>query len=428
MGIHKDTTVITGALIWPGSGPDAKVGDVAVAGNRIVGVSDQVGSLVAGSARVIDGRGQTLMPGLVEGHAHIAMYKLADYKQFVEVKPEEHILNSLENARLLLDHGFTSAYSAGSANLRQDVVIRNAVNEGRWPGPRLRACSPTLTTTGGLGDERVLHEDRAITGLVADGPDEMRRAVRLAAREDADNIKINMTGEIGGIPTNIPPGRTTILEIEVAAAMEAAKVLERSICVHARNIETVMMALKYGADVIYHADLIDEATMDAMGEARDRVMMGPALAVFHEFASLGPAMPMYDFFASGLERLAGVTRQLHDRGVDLVIGGDYGGTDFAHGTNARDISHMVTDVGLAPYQALECATRNGGRIMRLPNELGQVKEGYLADLLLVKGLPLEDVTVLQDKDNLSMIMKDGEMHKAPTASTASVMQPELVNT
>jgi len=130
----------------------------------------QRGQLEATGAEVIEARGMTLMPGLVEGHAHITFINGARPTDLGDTPPEEHTLAAARNARVLLDHGFTSAYSAASAKLRVDVVIRNAIEAGDLPGPRMRACGPEITVTGGLGDERRAHQFRDSFAMFADGP------------------------------------------------------------------------------------------------------------------------------------------------------------------------------------------------------------------------------------------------------------------
>jgi imidazolonepropionase-like amidohydrolase len=118
------------------------------------------------------------MPGLIEGHSHLSFGDIERTTDLGELPPEEHLLLTMRNARLLLDHGFTSVYSAASAKLRLDVVIRNEINLGRLQGPRMRAAGPEITVTGGLGDDRLAHMDRSSFGFIADGADEVVKAVR----------------------------------------------------------------------------------------------------------------------------------------------------------------------------------------------------------------------------------------------------------
>src|SRR3954471_18537655 len=181
--------------VWDGSGTASFPADVLVEGERIRAVATQRGQIEAAGAEVIDVNGMTLMPGLVEGHAHITFINSARPTDLGDTPPEEHTLIAARNARLLLEHGFTSAYSAASAKLRLDVVIRNAIEAGELPGPRLRACGAEIPVTGGLGDERQAHQFRDSFATVADGPVEVTKLARLCVREGVDSIKLNISGD-----------------------------------------------------------------------------------------------------------------------------------------------------------------------------------------------------------------------------------------
>ena len=179
-------TLIVNARVWDGSGAAAFDGELLFDGARIAGVGRGRGAIDAPAARRIDARGMTLMPGLVEGHAHLSFCGATRNTDLGDIPPEEHVLETMHNARTLLDAGFTSAFSAASAKLRLDAVVRNQIDAGRIPGPRLRAAGPEITVTGGLGDDNRLHMARGSFGLVADGPEAIAAAVRLCIREGAD--------------------------------------------------------------------------------------------------------------------------------------------------------------------------------------------------------------------------------------------------
>ena len=188
--------LIRECMVWDGTGAASFPADVLVEGNRVRQVAvGRTGQIRAPCVEVVDARGLTLMPGLVEGHAHLSFCGATKNTDLGDIPPEEHVLQTMHNAKTLLDHGFTSAYGAASAKIRLDVVIRNEVNAGRIPGPRIRAAGPEITVTAGLGDENRLHMDRQSFGLIADGPEAIVRAARLCIREGVDNLKINISGD-----------------------------------------------------------------------------------------------------------------------------------------------------------------------------------------------------------------------------------------
>lgn len=397
--------------VWDGSGAPAYPADVLVDGERIHAVANDRGQLDTAGAEFIDCQGMTLMPGLVEGHSHITFINAARPTEIGDTPPEEHTLIAARNARLLLDHGFTSAYSAASAKLRIDMVIRNAINAGDLPGPRLRACGPEITVTGGLGDERRAHQFRDSFALVADGALEVTKLARLCVREGVDSIKLNISGD--DFTHSGAPPRTVMSEDEVRAGVTVAHDFHRMVNAHCRAAEAVKRAVRCGVDVIYHCEHADEEALDMLESVKDRVFVGPAIGLLHAAVHEAPegalSKGLRTGFELGLKAAARTYREMKKRGIRVVIGGDYGFARTPQGENARDIAHFVNHLGYSPSEALVCATRYGAALMGL--KAGEVKEGFLADLLLVDGDPVADVSILQDKQRLVGILKGGESYK-----------------
>ena len=406
--------VFRNAMVWDGSGAGAYPADVLVGSGRIQTISKAPGQLAADGATAVDCKGLTLMPGLVEGHAHISFGGAVNDSDLGNIPPEEHLLLTMRNAKTLLDHGFTSAYSAASAKLRLDLVIRNEVNAGRLPGPRIRAGSPEITVTGGLGDERKLHMYYESFGMIADGQEEIAKVVRLCCREGVDNIKINISGDDLGPKAH--GGITTMRESEVQMAVDVAHDYNKKIGAHCRAANSVKRAVKCGVDVIYHCESADEEAIDMLESVKDRVFVGPAIGIIYGTLHEGEPWFSKEFAIEiGMQRVIDdslrVYTELRKREVRAVIGGDYGFIQSPQGTNAKDLKHFVDLLGYSPSEALVCATKHGGAIMGMGDELGQVKEGFIADLLLVNGDPLKDLSMMVDEDNLLVIMKDGELYK-----------------
>jgi imidazolonepropionase-like amidohydrolase len=397
--------------VWDGSGATPYPADVLIDGERIRTVATDRGQLDRAGAEVIEANGMTLMPGLVEGHSHITFINAQRPTDIGDTPPEEHTLIAARNARILLDHGFTSAYSAASAKLRIDVVIRNAIEAGDLPGPRLRACGPEITVTGGLGDERRAHQFRDSFAMVADGPNEVTKLARLCIREGVDSIKLNISGDdhtrTGALP------RTVMSEEEVRAGVTAAHDFYRKVNAHCRAAEAVKRAVRCGVDVIYHCEHADEEALDLLESVKDRAFVGPAIGLLHAAVHEAPEGALPPGVRHGIELgLAAAGRtypEMKKRGIRVVIGGDYGFARTPQGENARDIAHFVNHLGYSPNEALVCATRHGAALMGI--EAGEVREGFLADLLLVDGDPVADVNILRNKDRLVTILKGGTAYK-----------------
>jgi imidazolonepropionase-like amidohydrolase len=413
---------ITGAKIWDGTGRDPYPGQVVVRGDRIHAVAPAGERLDAGGCETVDGGGATLLPGLVEGHAHISFCGATRNTDLGDVPLEEHVLETMWNAELLLDHGFTSCYSAAAAKTRLDVVIRDKVNQGRLKGPRIRAASPEITVTGGLGDESRLHLERSSFGWVCDGADAIRHAVRTCIREDVDNIKINISGDDFVDPAK--GGMTVMSRVEVEAAVETAHDFGRRVNCHARASEAVKRAVRAGVDVIYHCEHADTEALDLLEAQKHRIFVGPAIGlIYNTIHEAGPwgideekarKLGMHLCMEASQRTYA----EMRKRGIRVVIGGDYGFAWTPQGTNARDVEHFVKLFGYTESEALQCATRIGGEIMGMGDRLGQVREGFLADLILVDGDPLKDIALIHNHGAIRMVMKDGAMHRLSPRSAA----------
>jgi imidazolonepropionase-like amidohydrolase len=400
------------ALLLRG-GQAAFPADVLIRGRRIEKVHPTE-LRDATDARRIDIGGHTVIPGLVEGHAHLPFAHKANIADTGDIPPEEHTLLTLLHARKVLDAGFTSCLSGGSAKPRLDVAVRDFINAGHAPGPRLLAASPELTNTGNLGDERRVHLYRESIAMVVDGADEMLRTVRLLIREGVDTIKLNVSGN-----QTIPNARshiTVMREDELATAVETAHAHGKRVAAHVRAAASIKFALKHGVDILYHCEYADDECIDLMEAARDRIFVAPAIGLL--YALLHEAQPWgitrekaaATGVADQFEQAQRVFPELRKRGVRVLIGGDYGFPWTPHGTNARDLEYFVRFLGYSNAEALRCATSVGAEAMLMGGQTGFIRDGYLADLLVVAGEPQNDVRLLQSAANLKLVVKDGNIH------------------
>ncbi len=411
-------TLFTNVMILDCTGAAPYLGEVLVDGTRITAIAREANQQSREGADVIDGCGATLMPGLIESHAHLSIDDAADLAQIGMIPPEETTLIAVRNARLYLDCGITSCISAASAKPRTDVVIRNAINKGEIPGPRLLAASPWLTVTGGLGDMRTQQMPQMSSmALTLDGPEEFRRMTRELIREGVDIIKLVISGD-----TFVPhaPSHTTVMsESEIAAAAEVVHAHGKRMSAHCRSADSVKLAVKHGVKVIYHANFADEEAIDLLEANKDWVFISPNIGFTATASYAGERwfteQQVQEFgFREELAGAAQGLKELKRRGIRILGGGDYGFFVTPHGENARDLDHLVRYCDFTPMEALLTMTKHGGAAMDLPNELGQIQPGFLADLLLVTGDPLTDPKVLLDRKRVIAVMKNGEFHRRPS--------------
>lgn len=419
MSTDMKNTLFTNVRILDGSGADPFSGSVLVQGNRILQVGRGTAAISSADATVIDGAGATLMPGMCEAHTHFSWNNAATLGEIQAMPLEEHVLWCAKVAKQYLLAGFTSCVGAACAKPRLDVVTRNAINSGQILGPRYLAASQEITVPGGLGDETLPHLPfpEFSFGVNVNGAEDMRKVVRMFLKYGVDSIKLNLSGD--NFTPDSPADTTWMTDAEVAVAMEEVRMRGKRGTAHARSAASVKQALRHGVQVIYHASFTDTETLDMLEEAKDRVFVAPGLAIL--YAMLYEAEPWgitrakatgmgYQIeWDAALESL----KAMHKRGVRVLPGGDYGFAFTPHGQNARDLEFFVKYLGFTPMEAIRSTTMYGGQIMLRPDDLGLVRTGYLADLLLIDGDPLANLAILRDPKRLLAVMKDGVFAKAP---------------
>jgi imidazolonepropionase-like amidohydrolase len=413
------TTQFTNVRIIDGTGSAPYMGSVLVEGKRIKHISRSTAPISSGDSLTIDAAGSTLMPGMCEAHTHFSWNNAANLAGIQTMPLEEHVLWSAKVAKIYLEAGWTSCVGAACAKPRLDVVIRNAINSGQIPGPRYLAASQEITVPGALGDETLPHLPfpEFSFGANVNGAEEMRKTVRMFLKYGVDCIKLNLSGD--NFTPDSPAETHWMTDAEVAAAMEEVKMRGKRGTAHARSGPSVQQALRHGIEIIYHASFCDEKTLDLLEAAKDKVYVVPGIGIIHallnEAEPWGVTRAQAESMGYAIEWEAALKSlsAMHKRGIRVMPGGDYGFAFTPHGQNARDLEFFVRYLGFTPMEAIRSCTLYGGQIMLKPNELGLVKEGYLADLLLVDGDPLTNLAILREPSRMLAVMKDGVFAKHP---------------
>jgi imidazolonepropionase-like amidohydrolase len=404
-------TVFINARVFDGSGSLPFAGEVRVEGQRITALARDGQQVPREDAQVVDCAGGVLMPGMTEAHAHLTWpTSIEKFVPGMALPPEELALTAARNARILLDHGFTSAYSAGALSKKLEISLREHIESGGLPGPRLIASSVEREppNDGELDPGKV--DEHGV------GPDNVRAFVRGCADIGAKAVKFLISGE-----SALKPGASHELLYtteELMAAGEQARESGVWLTGHAHAAEAVKLGVKAGFRVLYHCTYADEEALDLLEAHKDELFVAPSIGIVQ--ATLDATPPphfnmshMKEDAAIVLARQKALVPELRKRGVRLLPGGDYGFPFNPNGRNAWDLELWVRHFGYTPAEVLHAATMLGGQIMGMADELGQIKPGYLADLILVNGDPTADVKILQDRSRLLAIMKDGRFHKRP---------------
>ena len=400
--------LFTNAMIFDGTGRERFPGEVLVSGNRITAVSEGINQIATEGAEIIHCNGATLMPGLIESHAHLSWpSSVGRIFNGMMLPPEEHLLVTAHNARVTLDAGFTSAYSAGSLGTRFEIALKKEIEGGWLPGPRL------ISSSLEQGPKDVLGVPPAEGNKHGRGVEGMRAYVAEMAELGVESIKLLLSGDDA-----FSPGASqnlTYTEDEVAAAANEAHARGIWLSCHAQSAESIKLALRHGFRILYHCSHADEEALDLLEAKKDEVFVAPAVSLryarMHEAEAFGITRAVAEkmgVFAE-VERMQKLYPEMRKRGIRVLPGGDYGFPYNPIGRNARDLKLFVKLFGYSPIESLVAATKLGGELMGL--EVGVVKKGWLADLLLVDGDPTQDVTILQAQDRLLMIMKDGDFYQ-----------------
>src|SRR5580692_1927809 len=419
--------LFTGGTVFDGSGAPPVPADVVVRGGVIESVRPGGGTERLPGDQVVDCAGLTVMPGLVDSHCHLTFPSALghldpsfnpplDVSFFHHMPtPDEHLEIAKRNAAIMLDHGFTSAYSAGSLTpVPTEVFLRDQIAAGTVTGPRMRAAS--------------FERDNNPVRMGPDGPQPQPTgpaAVRAFIAEQAaigfDSVKLLLSNddvffEGGSMVTQYSPE-------EAAAAGEQARESGVWLNCHAQNPESIKLAVRGGFRSIYHCSYADAEAIDLLEEAKDSVFLSPAVGIMwanvHEGAGYGIDTAMAEKMGSvkALRAMTELYPELRKRGLRVLPGGDYGFPNNPIGRNARDLELFVRLFGYSPAEALRATTRYGGQVMDLP--VGLLTPGYFADVLVVRGEPAQDVSVLQDTDNLLAIMQNGAFYKLAEQLTAA---------
>ena len=399
--------VLTGATLIDGTGaapvPDAAV---VIEDGRVTEAGPRAALAWPADAEVIDARGRTVIPGLIDAHDHLASHGYAFATRWGLDEPASTA--HLRTARVLADTlamGYTTVRDAGGL----DAGFKLAVEQGLIPGPRLVLGLQIISPTGGIGD-RVSPSGHGCCGAydpllpdsVANGPDAVRDVVRRLVRAGADVIKTATTGGASSRPGHGPLD-AAFSPVEMEALVTESHALGRRVMCHALGGPGLLTALEAGVDSVEHGCYLDEDPTLLNRMAVQGTFFVPTLTVY-VYHRESPAPHVRERArALHAHHVASVQRAL-ERGVPIAAGTDAGG--HGHPRNALELKYLV-EAGLSPMQALRAGTQWAARCLGLDREIGTLEKGRQADLVVVDGNPLDDVTVLLDPARIELVLKSG---------------------
>lgn len=376
---------------------------VTIKGDRIASVSS--GQATSKGAHVIDLPSATLLPGLIDAHTHLTFDPNFGYQELGVSIPKEALIGA-KNARITLEAGFTTVRNVGASGYT-DIALRDAINEGMVPGPRIDASGPPLSITGGHCDQNLLpYEWHAKSDGAADGVEGVQHKVREIIKYGADVIKVCATG--GVLSKGDDPQASQYTLEELKAIVADAHRLGRKVAAHAHGAQGIAWAAEAGVDSIEHGSYIDDNGISIMKEHGTYLVPTQYLADWMRENATRIGLPA--MYAEKMKSVTAVARQNVTKafraGVKIAFGTD--AAVYPHGLNAHEFAVYV-QMGMTPLQAIQTATVNAADLLGWSDRIGSIEPGKFADIVAVDGDPTKDVTLLEHP---VFVMKGGTVYKA----------------
>lgn len=378
---------------------------IVVRGERIERIGNSASISVPAYGNVIDLGDATVLPGLIDMHVHLTGDAEAQGYERLAASVPRNALYGAANARRTLNAGFTTVRNVGAGGYA-DVALRDAINNGDVPGPRMRVAAHGLGITGGHCDNNLLPpEYGAEGGGVADGPWEIRQKIRENVKYGADLTKFCATGGVLSKGTTVGAQQYSLEEM--MAIVTESHQRDRRVAAHAHGTEGIRAAIQAGVDSVEHASMIDEEGIRlAIANGTFLVMDVYVSTYILEMGESAGFLPE----SLAKERQVGQVqrdnfRRAHEAGVRMAFGTDAG--VYPHGNNAKQFAYMV-EYGMTAMEAIQAATVNAAELLGWPGDVGAVRSGMYADIIAVRGNPLDDVRELED---VRFVMKGGEVVK-----------------
>jgi len=400
----RRTVVRAGKLLDVKTGKLETNQAIVIEGDKIVSITSVSAVKSSSTDIAIDLPNATVMPGLIDAHTHLTFNPHFGYETLAISTPREALIGA-HNARVTLEAGITTVRNVGARDYT-DVALRDAINAGDVPGPRMLVSGPPLSITGGHCDNDLLpYEYHATASGVADGVEQVQHKVREVIKYGADLIKVCATG--GVLSKGDDPNASQYTLEEMKAIVADAHRLGRKVAAHAHGAQGVIWASEAGVDSVEHGHLMNDAAIATL--KKNGTYLVPTLYLVDWQREHAAEANLPDFAKKKMEMVSQVgkanIKKAFEAGVKIGMGTD--AAVYPHGLNAHELAVYVS-LGMSPLQAIQTATINDADLLGWSDKVGTIDPGKWADIIAVDGDPLQDVTTLQ---HVKFVMKGGEVVK-----------------
>jgi imidazolonepropionase-like amidohydrolase len=407
--LNGDVLIHAGNLIDVETGKIESRKSIVIKNSRITSVSDGYINK-SDFQEYFDLKDSYVLPGLMDAHVHLAQEYVPKAERDLKVEPEFNAIFAAANAIKTLNAGFTTVRNVGDGGM-ETISLRNAINKGIVPGPRILTSGKTIATTGGHGDPTNglptdLYEPPTPEEGVVDSFEDIKKAVRQRYKDGTDGIKITATGGVLSVAKSGENPQFTNNELE--ALISIAKDYGLWVAAHAHGKEGMLRAVNAGVTSIEHGTFMDSEVMDAMKKNGTyyvpTILAGEWVAEKSKIDNFFPELVRPKAAKIGPQILDTFTKA-HKYGVKIAFGTDSGVS--AHGDNWQEFVLMVKG-GMSPLETIQSATLETAKLFRLENEIGKIRTGFSADIIALRDNPLENIESLKD---ISFVMKEGTRYK-----------------
>lgn len=406
----QDIYIQAGKIVDTKNGKILTEKTIVVSGDKIKSVENGFVDPKNEEDSLIDFRNKTLLPGLIDMHVHLeSETNPGKYLERFTNNEADNAFNSVGFAKVTLMAGFTTVRELGGSGV--NISLRNAINKGKVDGPRIFTAGKSLATTGGHADpsngmNKEFAGDPGPKDGVVNNVEEARKAVRQQYKNGADLIKITATGGVLSVAKS--SSNPQFSEEEIKAIVETAKDYDFHVAAHAHGDEGMQRAIRAGVKTIEHGTMMSDETMDLMKEYNSylvpTITAGKEVTQKAEIEGYYPELVVPKALEIG-PKIQDMFARAYKRGVPIAFGTDAG--VFKHGENAREFVYM-TEAGMPAMEALQSATITNAKLLNMEDKLGQLAEGFYADIIAVDDNPVENINTLQE---VKFVMKEGKIYK-----------------